>query len=91
VNATAADMELGMARAEFASGMSQLAAASLDDNELRPALERLDAEWIPYRELLVAKRGSAARSAAASEVAGRSERVLAACEALVALYERRAH
>lgn len=87
VNAQAAQMEFNMARGEFASGMASLARLT-DQAEARTALEALDREWIAYRSLMLNVSDHESRRAAAAEVAAKSERVLAAAEALVSIYER---
>lgn len=82
VNSAAASMELNMARAEFSSGMHQLSAQQADP-AINDVLNRLDARWIRYRTLLANPR-------AAKEVIAMSEAILADCENLVTLFERRA-
>jgi nitrate/nitrite-specific signal transduction histidine kinase len=89
VNAHAAQMELGMARAEFSSGMHQLAAAAHDD-AIAAELAVLDREWSAYHAALGARRDAAALRRAAPEIVDLSERVLERTERLVALFEKRA-
>ncbi|MCC6611577.1 MAG: type IV pili methyl-accepting chemotaxis transducer N-terminal domain-containing protein [Burkholderiales bacterium] len=90
VNAQAARMELDMARAEFSSAMHQLFVASRDDERIKAALGELDREWIAYRAALAAHDDAAALRRAAPQVIESSERILAATERLVALYEKQA-
>jgi len=84
VHARAAEMEFNMARAEFASGMYQLSVSLHSTPEIKAALADLNHEWEPYQQALTATR------AAAAPIMDMSERVLAAAERLVALYEQRA-
>ena len=83
VHAQAAEMELNMARAEFASGMYQLSVSLYTTPEIKAALAELNREWEPYQQALTAAR-------AAVPIMDMSERVLAAAERLVALYEKQA-
>jgi len=83
VHAQAAEMESNMARAEFASGMYQLSVSLHSTPEIKAALEDLNHEWEPYQRALTAAR-------AAATIADLSERVLAATERLVTLYEKQA-
>jgi nitrate/nitrite-specific signal transduction histidine kinase len=83
VHARAAEMELNMARAEFASGMYQLSVSLYTTPEIKAALAELNREWEPYQQALAAAR-------AAAPIMDMSERVLAAAERLVALYEKQA-
>jgi len=83
VHAQAAEMELNMARAEFASGMYQLSVSLYTTPEIKAALAELNREWEPYQQALTAAR-------AAAPIMDMSERVLAAAERLVALYEKQA-
>jgi hypothetical protein len=87
VNAQPAQMEFNMTRGEFASGMASLARLT-DHPEARAALETLDREWIAYRTVMLNVSDRESRRAAASEVAAKSESVLAAAEKLVSIYER---
>jgi hypothetical protein len=90
VNAHAAQMELGMARAEFSSGMTRLYVASQQDEEIKAELAQLDGEWTAYREALTGRRDAAALRRDAPKIVQMSERVLERTERLVALYEKRA-
>lgn len=83
VHAQAAEMEFNMARAEFASGMYQLSISLHSAPEIKVALEDLNREWEPYQRALTTTR-------AAAPIMDMSERVLAASEKLVALYEKQA-
>jgi len=83
VHAQAAEMEFNMARAEFASGMYQLSVSLHSTLEIKAALEDLNREWEPYQQALAATR-------AAAPIMDMSERVLAASEKLVTLYEKQA-
>lgn len=83
VHAKAAEMEFNMARAEFASGMYQLSISLHSTPEIKAALEDLNREWEPYQRALTATRSAAM-------IADLSERVLAATERLVTLYEKQA-
>ena len=83
VHVQAAEMELNMARAEFASGMYQLSINPRTSGEVKTALADLNREWEPYQRALTAGK-------AAVPVMEMSERVLAAAERLVALYEKQA-
>ena len=90
VNTGAASMEINFARAEFSSGMHQLYSTLHTNPDIKAALERLDREWVAYREALLAPSDAAGKKRAAMEVAERSERVLESCEQLVTLFERQA-
>ncbi len=81
VHAQAAEMEFNMARAEFASGMYQLSISLHSTPEIKAALDDLNREWEPYQQALTTTR-------AAAPIMDMSERVLAATERLVALYEQ---
>lgn len=83
VHAQAAEMELNMTRAEFASGMYQLSVSLYTTPEIKAALAELNREWEPYQQALTAAR-------AAAPIMDMSERVLAAAERLVGLYEKQA-
>ena len=90
VNSKAAQMEFSHARAEFASGLHQLSISLHTGTEMRAALEHLDREWGAYQAALTAKSDIAGKMRAAPKIADMSERVLAACEKLVTLYEKQA-
>lgn len=83
VHAQAAEMELNMARAEFASGIYQLSVSLYTTPEIKAALADLNREWEPYQEAFTTARAPAS-------IMDMSERVLAASEKLVALYEKQA-
>ncbi len=83
VHTQAAEMELNMARAEFASGMYQLSVSMYTTPEIKAALADLNREWEPYQQAITAAR-------AAAPIMDMSERVLAASEKLVTLYEKQA-
>jgi hypothetical protein len=90
VNVRAARMEFRFAHEEFSSGMSQLAISSHSNAEIRAAYELLNREWSAYRDALAATSDAAGKKRAAAEIMDMSERVLAACEKVVALYEQQA-
>ena len=81
-----AQMELNMARAEFATGLQQLAQAP-QTPQLKLTLKVLDSEWTEYRKALEksARPGDAATIA---EIAERSEQILAVTERIVALLQQ---
>lgn len=84
VNPVAAQMELNFARAEFSSGMHQLANAASGAPALRALLDEIDGAWIVYRRQLEAPGDGTA------QVVEHSERLLALTERLVSLFEERA-
>ncbi len=84
VNPVAAQMELNFSRAEFSSGMHQLANAAAGMPALRTVLDEADHAWIAYRRQLEVPGDGAAH------VVEHSERLLALTERLVTLFEERA-
>lgn len=88
--AQASELEMNMARAEFASGLYQLTQAPVITAEIRAALDALNREWVPYQRQLTASRDKSAMRASAAQVIDMSERVLAACEDVVKLFRDRA-
>jgi hypothetical protein len=90
INSRAAQMEFGLARAEFASGLHQLSISPYTTVEIRAALEQMDREWSAYLAALTAQRGIPDKIRMAPEIADMSERVLELCEQFVMLYEQQA-
>lgn len=90
VHPGAAQMQVDFARAEFSSGMSQLAGAVGAMPVHRAALEDLDRAWIAYRELFSAGPGGGFSRRAAGPIAEGSEQLLPITERLVALFEQQA-
>jgi len=90
INSRAAQMEFGLARAEFASGLHQLSISPYTTVEIRSALEQMDREWSAYQAALTAQRGIPDRIRMAPEIVDMSERVLELCEKFVMLYEQQA-
>lgn len=89
IHSKAAQMEFGLARAEFASGLYQMSISPRSTAEIRTALEQLDREWSTYQTALTARTSNADKLRRAPEIAAMSERVLELCEKLVTLYEQR--
>jgi hypothetical protein len=81
-----AQMELNMARAEFATGLQQLAQAS-QTPQLKLTLKLLDSEWAEYRKVLE-KSAQPGDAATIAEIAERSEQILAVTERIVALFQQ---
>lgn len=90
VNPAAARMELNYARAEFSSGMHQLANAVAGTRALRTALDEVDREWIAYRRLLETPGEGTALRRVASQIVEHSERLLTMTERLATLFVERA-
>lgn len=88
VNVPAARLEMNFSRAEFSSGMGQLAAASNTHPSIRVTLDELDRAWIAYRELFVAGRHGEFSREAANQIAARSEEILPIADRLVSHFEQ---
>ncbi len=80
-----ADMEMHLSRAHFTSVLTQLENSGHAAHAVRVAATRVRREWEPYQQALFASKEIAAMRASAARVADGSERVLAACEEVVAL------
>jgi nitrate/nitrite-specific signal transduction histidine kinase len=81
-----AQMELNMARAEFATGL-QLLARAPQTPQLKLMLKVLDSEWIEYRKALE-KSPRPGDATTIAEIAERSEQILAVAERIVALLQQ---
>lgn len=79
-----ADMELHLTRAHFTATLNQIEASPLASMQAKAGIARLRREWEPYQQILFASRDPAEMRGNAARMAGSSERVLAATEALVA-------
>lgn len=88
VNVPAARLEMNFSRAEFSSGMHQLAAAAHADPSVRDTVGALDRAWVTYRELFVAGRHGEFSRTAANQVAASSEEILAIIDRLVGQFEQ---
>ncbi len=90
VAAALKQMEINFARAEFSSGMAQLASTAGKLCAFRSVIEELERAWIGYRELFVAGPKGGFRRRTAAQITERSEQTLVIIERLVALFERQA-
>lgn len=88
VNIRAAWMEFGFAREEFTSGMAQLVISPHNSVEVRAAVEELNREWNAYHAVMATRADTPGKMRMAPDVVDKSERVLATCEKVVALYEQ---
>jgi len=74
-----------LSRAHFTSVLTQLENSGHATPAVRAAATRVRRAWEPYQQALLASKELAAMRAGAERVAEGSERVLAACEDVLAL------